>query len=172
MLNVVTQTHGSCSRCLFLSALLSLPLPATNLQTHQHTRDLLWLSGKAARHTVETCTRGWKVTPHADACNKGLCDGKAQTACWVEQEASTTPKPILDNVILVQVGPECELVRPLVHTDAAGAQDQGGLLDTCSSSHPDQGLAGTARQHDDACRQCSVQPGPIQGLIWSPTRFP
>lgn len=59
--------------------------------------------------------------------------------------------PSLDNISLVQVGPQCELVGPLVHTDAAGAQHQRGLLHARSSSDTHKGLASTTGQDDDAC---------------------
>jgi hypothetical protein len=83
MLNVVTHTHGSCSRCLFLSALLSLPLPATNLQAHTSTHaSHSQLSNGATRHAVQTCLHTWlpcvqQFTATYKLCAKQpLCDAK------------------------------------------------------------------------------------------------
>jgi hypothetical protein len=68
MLNVVTQTHGSCSRCLFLSALLSPPLPATNLQhvAQNHDRSAPTVGQVHAPTPNHTCYKvrmRWRCQP-------------------------------------------------------------------------------------------------------------
>lgn len=50
-----------------------------------------------------------------------------------------------------------ELVLPLEHANAAGAQHEAALLDCRGGGHPCQGLPRPARQHDNAWRETTYR---------------
>lgn len=55
------------------------------------------------------------------------------------------------DLVVLEVGPELELVLPLVHGDAVGDQAQHALLDARRRGDAHQRLARPTRQHYDAC---------------------
>ena len=52
--------------------------------------------------------------------------------------------------MFLQVGPQEELMPPLIDRDRGGAQAQAALLDPSGGGDPDEGLPGTAWEDDDA----------------------
>ena len=52
--------------------------------------------------------------------------------------------------LLVDVGPQLELVLPLLDTDAGRAEHQAALLDGAAGGDANQSFARTAGQHDNA----------------------
>ncbi len=57
------------------------------------------------------------------------------------------------DLVVLQVGPQLELVLPLVHRDAVGDQAQHAFLDARRRGDAHQRLASATGQHNDACTQ-------------------
>ncbi len=62
------------------------------------------------------------------------------------------------DLVVLQVGPQLELVLPLVNRDAVGDQAQHTLLDARRRGDAHQRLARATGQHNDACA-----PGVLHG---------
>lgn len=60
------------------------------------------------------------------------------------------------DVARIQVGPELELILPLLDRHHARAQHQRALLDRARRRNADERLAGAARQHNDAAARAPV----------------
>lgn len=54
------------------------------------------------------------------------------------------------------IGPQDELLLPLLHAGVVDAHDDAGPLDRGCGGHTRQRLAGTARQHDDAGARSAI----------------
>ena len=55
------------------------------------------------------------------------------------------------DLVVLEVGPELELVLPLVYRDAVGDKAQHALLDARGGCDAHQRLARSTGQHNDAC---------------------
>ncbi len=55
------------------------------------------------------------------------------------------------DLVVLQVGPQLELMLPLVHRHAVGDQAQHALLDARGRSDAHQRLTGPTGQHDNPC---------------------
>ena len=54
------------------------------------------------------------------------------------------------DLVVLQPGPQHELMLPLVHRHRRGAEHQAALFHARGSGHAHQGLAGPTGEHDDA----------------------
>ncbi len=61
------------------------------------------------------------------------------------------------DLMVLQIGPELELMPPLIDTHAVGHKAEHRFTHARGCSDPDQSLASTARQHNDA-RSCPAVP--------------